>query len=141
MNAFSMANGIIPFSAFSMPANRSYDVFLLERGTELSLITQSFIKPQPKLTVTRDTQIFLDMGILKVSNPECQHITASERMNCVINRTQAALLKRDISCLPFQFSNVLHKLYSKFPPCTNDSTLATKILLVRLIAVHIISRA
>ena len=119
-----------PISVFYMPANRSYDVFLLERGTELSLITQNFIHPQPSLTVTHDTQIFLSKTINKISETTCQKITPSERMDCVIEKIQTKILKTGISCLPFQFNNVFSKLYYKFPKCTNNSTLASTILAV-----------
>ena len=113
-----------------MPANRSYDVFLLERGTELSLITQSFTQPQPTLTVTHDTQIFLSKTIKKVSERACQKITPSKRTECVIEKVKTQILKTEISCLPFQFSNVFPKLYYKFPECNNNSTLATTVLSV-----------
>ena len=51
-----------------MPANRSYDVFLLERGTELTLISQShnLIHHQPTLTLTRhDTLLYISKTVHK----------------------------------------------------------------------------
>ena len=114
-----------------MPVNRSYDVFLLERGTMLSLISQIFIQPQPTFTVTHVTQIFLSKTISKISEATCQKITTPERMDCVIENIQTQVLKTEISCLPFQYSNVFPSLYSKFPQCTNDSALADTIHAVR----------
>ena len=114
-----------------MPANRSYDVFLLEPGTELSLISQSFIQPQPSLTITHDTQIFLSKTISKISEGNCEKTTSSKKMACVIEKIQAQIQTTGISCLPFQYSIVFPKLYSMFPPCKNDSALATAILAVR----------
>ena len=113
-----------------MPANRSYDVFLLERGTELSLISQNFIQPQPTLTVTHDTQIFLSKTISKISEETCQKIPTSKRMECVIGKIQTDILRTGITCLPFHFSGVFPKLHSKFPQCKNDSALAASILSV-----------
>ena len=114
-----------------MPANRSYDVFLLERGTMLSLISQSLIQPQPTFTVTHDTQIFLSKTINKISEENCHKITNSERMDCVIEKIQKNISATGISCLPFQYSSVFPKLYSKFPRCINDSVLASTIHAVR----------
>ena len=114
-----------------MPANGSYDVFLLERGTELSLISQTFIQPQPTLTVTHDTQLFLTYSLIRKSADKiCQKITASERMKCVIEKIQSKILTTGITCLPFQFNDVFPILYQKYPQCKNDSALATTILSV-----------
>ena len=115
---------------FNLPANISYDVFLLEEGTQLSLISQNFIQPQPTFTVTHDAQIFLSKTVSKISETTCQDITSSERMECVVDNIQTTILQTGISCLPFQFNNVFPKLYSKFSPCTNDSALAYKIVQV-----------
>ena len=71
-----------------MPANRSFDIFLLEPGTELSLISANFIHPQPSLTVVHDTQIFLSKTISKVSEETCEDITTSEKMECIVKNIQ-----------------------------------------------------
>ena len=116
---------------FHLSAKRSYDVFVLEPGTKLSLITQRFMEPQPALTITQNSQIFLSKTISKISEPTCQTTSTSRRMECVIDKIQSVISTTGISCLPFQFSNVFPILFSKFPPCKNDSTLSATIFTVQ----------
>ena len=114
-----------------MPAKRSFDVFLLERGTTLSLISQSIIQPQPAVTVAKDTQLFISQTIVKTSDNTCHKITTSERMNCIIDRIEEHLLSKGISCLPFNYYKMLPKLHSNFSQCKEDSILAVDIQNVR----------
>ena len=122
-------------SAFSMPANRSYDMFLLGRGTELSLITQSIIQPQPTTTITHDTQLFLSKTIAKTSEQNCEDITISEKMDCIIDKIEEDLMSKNISCLPFHYYNVFRKLPSEVNQCKDDSDLVMEIHAVRNIHV------
>ena len=104
-----------------MPANRSYDVFLLGRGTKLSLISQSIIEPQPSLTVAHDTQLFISKTIVKTSNKTCREITISEKMECIIDKVREDLVAKEITCLPFYYGNVFTKLHSEFSSCIDDT--------------------
>ena len=104
-----------------MPRNKSYDVFLLDRGIMLSLISQSFIQPQPTLTVSHDTQLFISKTIAKTSEKTCQDISIADKMNCIIDRIQDNLMSEGISCLPFYYYGVFPKLHSEFSHCKDDS--------------------
>ena len=110
-----------------MPANRSYDVFLLQPGTKLSLISQSIIQPQPSLTITHDTQLFISKTIVKTSNKTCQEIAISEKMECIIDKIGEHLLSNGITCLPFYYHNVFTKLHSEFAQCKDDTALTDTI--------------
>ena len=106
-----------------MSANRSYDVFLLEKGTKLTLISQSYnlLPHQPTLTLTRhDTLLFLSKTIHKVLDETCQNILASERMDCITEKVQEKNLSAGNFCLPFQYNVVFPKWHSKFPQCSDD---------------------
>ena len=104
-----------------LPANRSIDVFLLGRGTKLSLISQSFIQPQPTLTVTHDSQLFISKTISKTSKKTCQEISISEKMDCITDKIEAKLLSGGLSCIPFYYYDVFPKLHSTFSQCKDDS--------------------
>ena len=106
-----------------MPANRSYDV--LGHGTKLSLISQSIFQPQPFLTVTHDTQIFISKTISKTSNKTCHDIGISEKMECIIDKIVEHLLSIGITCLPFYYQNVFTKLHSKVSQCIDDTDAIT----------------
>ena len=110
-----------------MPANRSYDVFLLGRGTKLDLISQSINQPQPSLTVTHDTQLFISKTIAKTSNKTCHDIAISEKMECIIDKIGEHLLSDGITCLPFYYHNVFTKLHSEFALCKDDAALTDTI--------------
>ena len=114
-----------------MPAKRSIDVFLLERGTKLSLMSQSIIQPQPALTVAKDTQIFISKTIVKTSEKTCLNINISEKMNCIIDNIEEHILSQGISCLPFNYYKMFPKLHSNFSQCKDDSILAVDIQRVR----------
>ena len=108
-----------------MPANRSYDVFLLQPGTKLSLISQSFIEPQPTLKLSHDTQLFISKKIEKTSAKSCLDITMHVEMNCVMEKVKKELISREIACLPFYYWNVFPRLHGKLFQCQDDSDLAT----------------
>ena len=113
-------------SVFTMPGNRSYDVFLLERGTKLTLISQSFnlMQHQPTLTLTRhDTLLYISKTVHKVLDETCQNIFASERMDCIIDKVQEKILLKGNFCLPFHYNNVFPKLHSKLPQCIDNADL------------------
>ena len=124
-----------------MSANRSYDVFLLERGTKLTLISQSYnlIQHQPTLTLTRhDTLVYISKTVHKVLDETCQNILASERMDCIIDKVQEKNLSTGNFCLPFQYNNVFPKLHSAFPQCTDDKTLSFQNIQVNMFASNMI---
>ena len=71
-----------------MPTDRSYHVFLLEDGDEFSLITQLFVEIQPTLILTSDTLIHLSNKIKKISEENCEQITARELSRCIMGKVQ-----------------------------------------------------
>ena len=105
---------------FSMPRNKSHDVFLLEQGTELSLISQSFFQPQPSVTVTHDTALHISKTIEKTSDNTCQKVSMKEKMDCMIRKLQQKLVSEGESCLPFYYYNVLPTMHSHFSICKDD---------------------
>ena len=105
------------FSGFHLQTNKSFDVFLLEKGSQLFLIMQEFIRPQPFLTVTHDTQISMSMSIKKISDARCQKISASEQISCSLDKVQNKIKKKHFACLPFQYRTVFPKLYLEYPQC------------------------
>ena len=126
-----------------MPANQSYDIFLLERGTKLTLISQSFnlIHHQPTFTLTRhDTVLSISKTVHKFLDATCQDILASERMSCIIDKVQENIQSTGNFCLPFQYNNVFTQLNSAFPQCIDDQVLSSENILVNAIGVDIRSR-
>ena len=111
---------------FMMPAKRTYHVFLLERGTKLSLVSQVIMQPQPSFTLKHDTQLFISKTIRKTSEAMCQNILASERMTCIRDKVEDRIVFTELSCLPFQYTNVFSTLNSRFPPCKDDPDLSSK---------------
>ena len=107
-----------------MPANRSYDVFLLETGTELSLISTSFIQSQPSLTVAHDTQVFITKTITKTSDKQCTDITIAEKMNCIIDKVGKDLLSNGTICIPFYFYKILSRAHPEFYQCEDETAMS-----------------
>lgn len=126
----SVADSQYSFSEFLMPQNRSFDVFLLEKGSELQLITQEFMRPQPSFTVTHGTQIFMSMSISKTSNKTCHNITSSEQMDCIIDKLYKRIQENNVSCLPPQVFYLLNELDSEFTLCDNGTESAMSALMV-----------
>ena len=114
-----------------MPVNRSYDLFFLEHGTKLSMISQVFTQLQPSLTLTHDTQLLISKTVVRGLKEDCQKISPSERMSCIIDNVQERAMSTGISCLPFQYNYVFPILYSKFPQCQDDHDLSFTSLNVR----------
>ena len=106
-----------------MPQNGSYDVFLLERGTKLTLISQSYnlLQHQPSLTLTRhDTLLYISKTVHRVLDENCEPILASQRMDCIIDKVQERNLSTGNFCLPFQYDNIFPRLRADFPNCMDD---------------------
>ena len=120
----------VQFSEFILPSNRSFDIFLLEKGTKLSLITQEFLRPQPSLTLTRTTQLFMSLTITKTSNSTCQKITASEQMDCIVKRLGKVIIEENVSCLPLQVHTIFDEVFFDLPLCQNDIESAMSAFLV-----------
>ena len=117
-----------------MPANISYDIFFLERGTKLTLISQSYnlIQHQPTLTLTRhDTLLYVSKTVHKILDETCQNILANVAMDCIIDRVQEEMSHGNF-CLPFQYENVFPKLKLVIPPCMDDKTSSTTNFPVRI---------
>ena len=116
-----------------MPQNRSYDVFLLERGTKLTLISQSYnlLQHQPSLTLTRhDTLLYISKTVHKVLDEDCDNILASERMDCIIEKVEEKSFSSGNFCLPFQYDNVFPRLRADFPKCMDDRAVSFKNIMV-----------
>ena len=111
---------------FMMPANRTYHVFLFERGTKLSLVSQVIMQPQPSFTLKHDTQLLISKTIRKTSEAMCQNILASERMTCIRDKVEDKIVSTELSCLPFQYTNVFSTLNSRFPSCKDNPDLSSK---------------
>ena len=109
-----------PFAEFHLARNRSFDLFLLEKGSELLLIMQEFLRVQPTLTVTHETQISLALSVRKISDARCQKITASDQMRCSQDKIEGKIRERKFPCLPFQYKSVFPKLYSEYQQCKNE---------------------
>ena len=120
--SYPYANSI----GFTVPAKRSYYVFLLEKGTELSLISQVITQPQPSFTLKHDTQLLISKTVRKTSDGLCQNISASQRMTCFRDKVEDKILSTKLSCLPFQYTHVFKSLNSKFPPCKDDPVLSAE---------------
>ena len=123
-------NCILFASEFVLPLNRTYDVFLLEKGSKLSLVTQEFLtRPQPSFTLDHSTQLFISFTITKISNENCQKITASQQMKCIVEKLGKAIQK-EVSCLPPQVYTILNEVDFEMPLCKNDTDSARKAILV-----------
>ena len=106
---------------FQVPLERSYHVFLLEDGTEFSLITQLFMEIQPNLILTSDTLMYLSNRIKRINEENCEQITARELSECIMGKVQDKIPSLNLSCLPLQVHSMfpaLHKIYSQ---CENET--------------------
>ena len=129
------SGGLSPNSGFEMPQNGSYDVFLLERGTKLTLISQSFnlLQHQPSLTLTRhDTLLYISKTVHKVLDENCDNILASERLDCIIGKVQEKNFSTGNFCLPFQYNKVFPRLRANFPKCMDDHAVSFKNIMVSI---------
>ena len=114
-----------------MPENRTFDVFILEDGTEYQLVTQNFIRLQPTLTMTSDMVATLSMAVLKIADESCEDITAKIMSKCIIAKIEEAIPPLGISCLPFQFHSLFSGLHSEYPLCTDESEAAGLVYTVK----------
>ena len=116
-----------------------FNVYLLEKGTKLSLISQVITQPQPSFTLQYDTQLLISKTIQKTSEAKCQDISASQRMKCMLDQVENKIMSTELSCLPFQYKDVFTSLYSKFPPCKDDEDVSTKNINVRVRYLSVLS--
>ena len=110
----------------------SFDIFLLEKGSKLSLITQEFVlRPQPSFTITHTTQLFISLTITKISDDNCQRITTPQQMECYINKLRMRIIEEeDISCLPPQIYNIFYESDLDLPLCQNNTNSAMSAYMV-----------
>ena len=101
-------------------------MYLLEKGTKLSLISQVITQPQPSFTLKYDTQLLISKTIQKTSEAMCQDISAAQRMKCMLDQVENKIISTELSCLPFQYKHVFSSLNSKAPPCKDDKDVSTK---------------
>ena len=79
-----------------------------------------FFQPQPSVTVTHDTSLFISKTIEKTSDETCQKVSMKDKMDCMMEKLQQKLVSEGKSCLPFYYYNVLPKLNSHFSICKDD---------------------
>ena len=109
----------------------SFDIFVLEKGSKLSLITQEFVRSQPSLTITHTTQLFISLTITKISDDTCQKITADQQMECYIDKLQNRIIEEEaISCLPLQIYNIFDESALDLPLCQNNTNSAMSAYMV-----------
>ena len=105
-----------------MPINRSFHVFILEEGEDLSLVTQVFRNAKPSLIVTSDTLIYLSHTITKISSSQdCEQITARQLQQCIREKVKEKLSLLSMKCLPFIVQGVFPDLQAKYPQCENET--------------------
>ena len=105
-----------------MPINRSFHVFILEDGEDLSLVTQVFRNAKPSLIVTSDTLIYLSHTITKISSSQnCEQITARQLHQCIKEKVKEKLSLLNMKCLPFIVQGVFPDLQAKYPQCENET--------------------
>lgn len=107
-----------------MPENRTFDIFILEDGTEYKLVTQNFIRLQPTLTMTSDMVATLSLAILKIADKNCKDISAKMVSKCIIAKIEESVPPLGITCLPFQFHALFSGLHGEYPLCTDESEAA-----------------
>ena len=113
-----------------MPQNRTFDVFLLEDGTELELVTQNFVRLQPTITMTSDVVVTLSMAILKIADNTCKDISAKTLSKCIIAKMEESLPPQGINCLPFPFHGLFSGWQKEYPLCTDESEAAGLVYMV-----------
>ena len=104
-----------------MPINQPYYVFLLEDGEEFSLVIQYFVTTRPSLMVTSDTLINLSNIITRISDQDCEPITAAQIQDCIMERVKDKIPSLNISCLPFQVQSLFPVLHELYPECENET--------------------
>ena len=105
-----------------MPTNRSYHVFILEDGEDLSLVTQVFRNAKPSLIVTSDTLIYLSHTITRISSSQnCEHISARQLQQCIMERVKKDFSLLNITCLPFIVQRLFPDLQAQYPQCENET--------------------
>ena len=118
-----------------IPKDKSYHVFLFEDGEILSLVTQLFVNIQPSLKLDAETMIYLASTIKRVSDQDCEPITAMQSQQCLMrglkdkikNSTPQFYGLKDkiqnstIPCLPFQVHSLYPALLELYPQCMNET--------------------
>ena len=104
-----------------MPNDRSFHVFLFEDGEILSLVTQIFLNIQPSLKLTSDTMIYLSSTVARVSDQDCEPITAMQIQQCFMEKLKNEIENSSMSCLPFQVHNLYPALLELYPQCMNET--------------------
>ena len=120
-----------------MSTTGSYDVYLLEKGTKFALISQSFatFQSQPALTINRVHDIFISKSVHRTMEENCQDISTSERIDCIVDKVQDELMSEGNFCLPFQYNQFFPRLLTTFPQCPEESSSSSefKITLVNIV--------
>ena len=118
-----------------MPTIGSYDVYLLEKGTKFTLVSQSFssFPSQPTLTINRVHELFISKSVHQTMEDNCQDISSSERIDCIVDKVQDKLMLEGNFCLPFQYNQFFPRLLTSFPQCTEDTSSASTVSVVNIV--------
>ena len=106
---------------FDIPKDKSYHVFLFEDGEILSLVTQLFVNVQPSLKLDSDTMIYLSSTVTRVSDQDCEPITAMQIQQCLMERIKDKIQNSTMPCLPFQVQSLCPALLEIYPQCMNET--------------------
>ena len=111
-----------------MSTTGSYHVYLLEKGTKFALISQSFsaFQSHPALTINRVHDLFISKSVHQTMEENCQYISISERIDCIVDIVQDKLMSEGNFCLPFQYNQFFPRLLTTFPTCTEETSSASK---------------
>ena len=74
--------------------------------------------------------MFISKSVHQSMEENCQDISTSERIACIIDRVQEKLKSEDNFCLPFQYNQFFPELLSSIPQCTQEMASAYDITFV-----------
>ena len=74
--------------------------------------------------------MFISKSVHQSMEENCQDISTSERIGCIIDRVQEKLKSEENICLPFQYNQFFPELLSSIPQCTQDMASAYNITFV-----------
>lgn len=90
---------------FNVEYNATYDVFLIEDGTENFMRTQNFKQFQPILSVNQETLFNLKQSVFTLE-PPCREVEMATVAKCITDKWREAV-KPSLECAPFMFVDML----------------------------------
>jgi hypothetical protein len=126
---FNQALAPRTYANFQMPPNTSYQVFLLQPGTDFTLRTQNFITLQPTITISSDSLVALRMTKTKTSGRNCSpDAIAAHETECIVSHVEEQIKAANWNCTPFIFYDAFPSL--KKPVCTGEDDAHNKTIKV-----------